>query len=44
MGLVPKSTLVGRSIGIDEFRKKYCGGRSRAWVKEEIFINSSLIG
>ena len=37
MGLVPKSTLVGRSIGIDEFRKKYCGGRSRAWVKEEIF-------
>ena len=37
MGLVPKSTLVGRSIGIDEFRKKYCGGRSMAWVKEEIF-------
>lgn len=29
--------LTGRTIGIDEFRKKYCGGKSTAWVRLFIF-------
>jgi hypothetical protein len=37
LDLVPKSTLTGRTISLDEFRKKYCGGKSKDWVKEQIF-------
>lgn len=37
MDLVPRSNLLGKTIDLEEFRKKYCGGRSKAWVKEEIF-------
>lgn len=29
--------LEGRTISIDEFRKRFCGGRSATWVKTHIF-------
>lgn len=44
MGLVPKSTLVGRSIGIDEFRKNIVVVAVGLGLKKKFFINSSLIG
>lgn len=37
LGLVPKDQLVGRQIGIDEFRKKYCRNRAPEWVRLRIF-------
>ena len=37
LDLVPRNTLMGQTINLDEFRKKYCGGRSKQWVKQEIF-------
>lgn len=37
LDLVPRHTLMGQTISLDEFRKKYCGGRSKQWVKQEIF-------
>lgn len=36
LNLVPKRDVVGKTIDLEEFRKKYCGGRSKAWVKQEI--------
>lgn len=35
--LVPESSLQGRTIGIEEFRHKYCGGKSSTWVRLFIF-------
>jgi hypothetical protein len=35
-GYVPESQLVGRTIGIKEFAKKYCYPHGIAWVKAEI--------
>lgn len=37
--LFPKveEDLTGRTMGIDEFRKKYCGGKSPEWVRTFIF-------
>ncbi|MDK6268395.1 DUF771 domain-containing protein [Lactobacillus mulieris] len=29
--------LDGKTITIDEFRKKYCGNRSAKWVRKNIF-------
>nr|DAU77728.1 MAG TPA: protein of unknown function (DUF771) [Caudoviricetes sp.] len=29
--------LTGRTIKLDEFRKKYCGGKSPEWVRTFIF-------
>lgn len=37
LDLVPRNSLIGKTIDLDEFRKKYCGGRSKQWVKQEIF-------
>lgn len=37
LGLVPEKTLKGKTWDVDEFRKKCLGGKSRAWVKREIF-------
>ena len=37
LDLIPRSSTLGHTITLDDFRKKYCGGRSKAWVKEEIF-------
>lgn len=37
LDLVPRNLLIGKTIDLDEFRKKYCGGRSKQWVKQEIF-------
>ncbi|WEV51641.1 DUF771 domain-containing protein [Lactobacillus sp. ESL0731] len=31
--LVPEDDLMGKTIGIDEFRKKYCGGKHAEWVR-----------
>lgn len=33
----PAQTIEGRTISIDEFRKKYCGNRGREWVRVFIF-------
>lgn len=30
--------LTGRTIKLDEFRKKYCGGKSPEWVRTFIFV------
>jgi hypothetical protein len=43
LDLVPKSTLTGRTISLDEFRKKYCGGKSRDWLKSRSFTHLSQI-
>lgn len=32
-----KEEAEGATIGIDEFRKKYCGGKGKAWVRAFIF-------
>lgn len=37
LGLVPEQSLKGLTWGIEEFRKQCLGGKSRAWVKREIF-------
>lgn len=37
LGLVPKEQLLGKQIGIEEFRKKYCGRKSPSWVRTFIF-------
>lgn len=37
LGLIPKDQLFGKTIGIDEFRKNYCGGKSKLWVRTFIF-------
>lgn len=37
LDLVPRDQIRGKQIGIDEFRKKYCGGKSAAWVRTFIF-------
>lgn len=29
--------LIGRTITIDEFRKEYCGGKAKEWVRQKIF-------
>ena len=29
--------LTGRTIGINEFRRKYCGGKSPEWVRTFVF-------
>lgn len=34
--LVPESTLKARTIGMNEFRKKYCGNKGPDWVR--VFI------
>ena len=28
LGLIPKEDAIGRTIDINEFRRKYCGGKS----------------
>lgn len=28
--------ITGRTIGMDEFRKKYCGGKAAEWVRTYI--------
>ena len=35
-GYVPAESLVGKTIGIKEFAKKYCYPHGPAWVKENI--------
>lgn len=35
MGIASEN-IDGRTINLEEFRKKYCGGRSKEWVKQEI--------
>lgn len=37
LGLVPKETLKGKTWNVEEFRHNCLGGKSRAWVKREIF-------
>ncbi|MDF7683490.1 DUF771 domain-containing protein [Lactobacillus sp. ESL0679] len=34
--LVPEDSLTGRTIGIDEFAKKYCKPHGKDWVKANI--------
>ena len=29
--------ITGRTIGMDEFRRKYCGGKAAEWVRTFIF-------
>lgn len=29
--------IEGRTIGIDDFRKEYCGGKGREWVRVFVF-------
>ena len=29
--------VIGRTLDINEFRKKYCGGKSAEWVRQIIF-------
>lgn len=36
-GLVPENSNEGRHINLTEFCEKYCKGKSKNWVKEEIF-------
>lgn len=36
-GFVPEETLTGKTIGIEEFRKTYCGNKSPDWVRTFIF-------
>lgn len=36
-GYVPAEDLEGRTIGINQFRKIYCGGKSAEWVRSKIF-------
>lgn len=35
-GYAPASDLTGKTIGIEEFAKKYCYPHGTAWVKSEI--------
>ena len=35
-GYVPENQIVGRTIGIDEFAKKYAKPHGAAWVKRNI--------
>ena len=35
-GYVPENQIVGRTIGIDEFAKKYAKPHGPAWVKRNI--------
>ena len=37
LGLVPKEMLKGKTWNVEEFRHNCLGGKSRAWVKREIF-------
>lgn len=37
LGLIPKEDAIGRTIDINEFRRKYCGGKSAPWVRLYIF-------
>lgn len=37
LGLIPKDQLLGKTIGIDEFRKRYCGGKAKSWVRYFVF-------
>ncbi|WP_006500044.1 DUF771 domain-containing protein [Limosilactobacillus mucosae] len=37
LGLVPEQSLKGLTWSVDEFRHECLGGKSRAWVKREIF-------
>ncbi|WEV44518.1 hypothetical protein OZX56_05435 [Lactobacillus sp. ESL0684] len=34
--LVPEDSLMGKTIGIDEFAKKYCKPHGKDWVKANI--------
>ena len=35
-GYVPEDSIIGKTIGIKEFAKKYCYPHGPAWVKENI--------
>lgn len=35
--LVPRESLKGKTWDVEDFRKQCLGGKSRAWVKREIF-------
>jgi hypothetical protein len=35
-GYVPEDNLIGRTIGIKEFAKKYCNPHGKEWVKANI--------
>lgn len=37
LGFVPEQTLKGKTWNVEEFRHNCLGGKSRAWVKREIF-------
>lgn len=37
LGLVPESDVIGKQIGLEEFRKKYCRNKSPLWVQAFIF-------
>lgn len=37
LGLVAKDQLIGKQIGIEEFRKKYCRNRAPEWVRLRVF-------
>lgn len=37
LGLVPEETLKGKTWSVEKFRHQCLGGKSRAWVKREIF-------
>ena len=32
LGLIPKEDAIGRTIDINQFRRKYCGGKSAPWA------------
>lgn len=35
--LVPADTIEGKTIGLDDFRKKYCASKAPDWVRIFIF-------
>lgn len=35
-GYIPADETVGKTIGMDEFRRKYCGGKAAEWVRTYI--------
>ena len=43
-GYVPENQIVGRTISIDEFAKKYAKPHGTAWVKRNILYPLNLIG
>lgn len=36
-GYVTEEQMIGKTIGMEEFRKTYCGGKSPEWVRTFIF-------